>query len=117
MQTKGAVSVREMRRRGVIRALAVITLLGVTSGSVGVVHAQSVDKYPSRPITLIVPFSSGGQYDTVARMLAKPLGEKLGQPVIIDNVGGAGGTVGGAKAANAKPDGYTLLAYGGNFSI
>ena len=85
--------------------------------AIGASNVHAADQYPTKPITLIVPFSAGGQYDTVARLVAKPLGDKLGQPVIIDNVGGAGGTVGGAKAAFAAPDGYTLLAYGGNFAI
>ena len=75
------------------------------------------DDYPSKPIRFIVPFSAGGQLDYVARLVAKPMSQELGQSVIVENDGGAGGTVAGAKAAIAAPDGYTLLEYGENFPI
>jgi tripartite-type tricarboxylate transporter receptor subunit TctC len=68
-------------------------------------HAQA---FPSRPITLVVPFPAGGPSDALARAVAQPMGQKLGQPVVIENVGGAGGTIGLAKVAKAAPDGYTL---------
>src|SRR5882724_5399877 len=67
-------------------------------------------EYPDKPITLIVPFSAGGPTDKVARDFGEALRKHLGgQTVIIDNLGGAGGTLGAAKAAKATPDGYTLL--------
>lgn len=75
---------------------------------VGMAHAQT-DPYPTRPITLVVPFPPGGFADVTARPLAIPLGRELGQSVVIENRGGAGGAVGNAYAARAKPDGYTLL--------
>jgi len=65
--------------------------------------------YPNRPITLIVNFPPGGSTDAMARILRQPLSQALGQPIIIDNRGGAGGTTGAVAAAAAKPDGYTLL--------
>ena len=65
--------------------------------------------YPSRPITLIVPYAAGGSVDAVARILTPKLGERLGQSVVIENVAGAGGIVGTQRAARAAPDGYTLL--------
>ena len=71
-----------------------------------VVFAQD---YPSRPITLIVPFPPGGVADNVARPVAQALGKQLGQTVIIENKQGAGGGIGMAFVAKAKPDGYTLL--------
>jgi len=71
----------------------------------GTVGAQ----YPSKPIRLIVPFPPGGSNDIVARMLATQLGEKLGQPLVIENKGGAGGVVGTEVAAKSPPDGYTVL--------
>ncbi|MET0540120.1 MAG: tripartite tricarboxylate transporter substrate binding protein [Variovorax sp.] len=67
------------------------------------------DTWPSRPITLIVPYAADGNVDVVARWIAPELGRRLGQPVVIDNVTGAGGVIGTEKAIRAKPDGYTLL--------
>ena len=64
--------------------------------------------YPARPITMIVPFPAGGPTDTVARIMAEPMRVWLGQPVIVENVTGAGGTLGAGKVARAAPDGYTL---------
>ena len=84
-----------------------ITLLG---GAVVVspimAHAQT---YPSRPIPIVVPAPAGGPGDTLARLLAEPMRASLGQPVIIENVGGANGTIGTARVARAAPDGYTLI--------
>jgi len=66
--------------------------------------------YPARPITVVVPFPAGGPSDVVARIVAEQMGKALGQTMVIENVGGAGGTIGGARVAAAAPDGYTLLA-------
>jgi tripartite-type tricarboxylate transporter receptor subunit TctC len=74
-----------------------------------VVPARAQD-YPSRSITVIVPFPAGGASDVVARIVGNQMSKILGQPIIIENVGGAGGTIGSARAAAAAPDGYTLLA-------
>src|SRR6516162_6629855 len=71
--------------------------------------ASAEDSYPSRPITIVVPFPPGGGGDVQGRLLAQKLGEKLGQTVIVDNKPGAGTAIGAAFVANAKPDGYTLL--------
>jgi tripartite-type tricarboxylate transporter receptor subunit TctC len=65
--------------------------------------------YPEKPIKLIVTFAPGGASDIVARTIAEPLGQKLGQPVVVDNRPGAGGSVGGLATAQAAPDGYTLM--------
>jgi tripartite-type tricarboxylate transporter receptor subunit TctC len=78
--------------------------------------AALADDYPNRPITWVVPFSPGGITDSGARTVAKVLGERLGQPVVIENKPGAGGIVGAEYVANAKPDGYTFL-YASNGAI
>jgi tripartite-type tricarboxylate transporter receptor subunit TctC len=69
-------------------------------------HAQS---YPSRPITMIVPLAPGGSTDVIGRVMAEAMRSSLGQPVIVDNTAGAGGTIGVGRAARAAPDGYTFL--------
>ena len=68
-------------------------------------------EYPDKPITIVVPFAAGGPTDKVARDLSEALRKQLGQTVIIENVGGAGGTLGAAKVAKASPDGYTVLLH------
>src|SRR5262249_8016672 len=87
-----------------------ITLLGGAAATAAAAPlAATAQDYPSRPVTLIVNFPPGGSTDTMARILREPLSQALGQNIIIDNRGGAGGTTGAATVANAKPDGYTLL--------
>ncbi|HEX5231675.1 MAG TPA: tripartite tricarboxylate transporter substrate-binding protein, partial [Bradyrhizobium sp.] len=66
------------------------------------------ETFPSRTITLIVPFPPGGSTDVAARIMADKMGTSLGQPVIVENVGGAGGSIGVARLAHAAPDGYTI---------
>ena len=73
--------------------------------------AASAQSYPDRTITMVVPFAAGGPTDTVARLIAEPMTAALGQQVIVENVGGAGGTLGAARVAKADPDGYTLLLH------
>lgn len=65
--------------------------------------------YPSRAVTIVVPFAAGGPTDTVTRLIAQGMTKSFGQTIIVENVGGAGGTIGVEKVAHAKPDGYTLL--------
>lgn len=71
----------------------------------------SAEEYPSKVITLVVPFAAGGPSDTVARLTAQSMGTILKTQIIVENVGGAGGTLGAARVAQAKPDGYTLLVH------
>jgi tripartite-type tricarboxylate transporter receptor subunit TctC len=74
-----------------------------------VLASAMADDYPARPIRLIVPFAPGGAVDPVARLIADPLGARLGKPVVIYDHGGAGGSIGMDEVAKAPPDGYTLL--------
>jgi tripartite-type tricarboxylate transporter receptor subunit TctC len=71
--------------------------------------AAAASDYPNRPIKLVVPYPPGGTSEVLARSLARRLGEALGEPVVLENVGGAGSTIGTAQVARAAPDGYTLL--------
>ena len=72
------------------------------------VAAAQAQNYPSRPITLVVPFPPGGSTDAIARIMAERMKQSLGQPVIIENVGGAGGSIAVGRVARADPDGYTI---------
>ncbi|MBB3937078.1 Bug family tripartite tricarboxylate transporter substrate binding protein [Aureimonas phyllosphaerae] len=84
-------------------ALAATSLLSAPAA-----FAQS-DDYPSRPVKLIVPYAAGGGTDAIARLVANGVGEKLGQSMVVENNGSAGGNVASQQAANADPDGYTVL--------
>jgi tripartite-type tricarboxylate transporter receptor subunit TctC len=86
-----------------MRKLAVAILLALAAGVAG---AQAT--YPSRPVTLIVPFPPGGSTDTAARIIGERMRGPLGQTVVIENVGGAGGSIGVGRVARAAPDGYTI---------
>jgi tripartite-type tricarboxylate transporter receptor subunit TctC len=89
-----------------MRFLIVAAALAVVAAGVPDADAQT---YPSRPITLIAPFPAGGPLDSIARVIAEPMREALGQPVVIENVPGAGGNLGVGRAARAEPDGYTIV--------
>ena len=91
-----------------LNAIIGATALAAASFFSAVAGAQS---YPDRTITMVVPFSAGGPTDTVARLVAEAMSNDLGQQVIVENVGGAGGTLGAARVANAEADGYTLLLH------
>jgi tripartite-type tricarboxylate transporter receptor subunit TctC len=92
-----------MRRREFILAL------GTATAALAAPHRAAAQDYPNRAVTLVVNFPPGGSTDAMARILREPLSQALGQSIVIDNRGGAGGTTGAAAVANAKPDGYTLL--------
>ena len=83
--------------------------LGASLAASSAVSPAWADDFPAHPITLIVPFAAGGSMDVLARLIAGEAARTLGQPVIIDNRGGAAGLIGAASVARAEPDGYTLL--------
>src|SRR2546422_10884048 len=82
-----------------------LVAVAVLAGSIPVASGQT---FPSHPVTLIVPFAAGGPVDTIARILSVPMGKTLGQPVLVESVVGAAGTLGVGRVARAAPDGYTL---------
>jgi tripartite-type tricarboxylate transporter receptor subunit TctC len=84
-------------------------LLGAIGVLLALASPVAADEYPNRPVRLIIPFPPGGSNDVVGRMVATQLGERLGKQIIVDNRGGAGGTIGTEAASRAAPDGYTLL--------
>jgi tripartite-type tricarboxylate transporter receptor subunit TctC len=90
-----------------VRAFAA-TMVAALVVAIGGASAQD---YPSRPVTLLVAFPPGGADDATARILQDPLQRALGQPVVVENIGGAGGMIAAAKAARADPDGYTILLH------
>jgi tripartite-type tricarboxylate transporter receptor subunit TctC len=73
--------------------------------------SASAQQYPNHPITMIVPFPPGGATDAIARIIQDPLQKALGQPIVVENIGGAGGMIAADKAAHATPDGYTILIH------
>ncbi|MQP64111.1 tripartite tricarboxylate transporter substrate binding protein BugD [Niveispirillum sp. SYP-B3756] len=86
--------------------------LAVTAFALALGSAPALaENFPSRPVTMVVPFSAGGPTDTVARLVAQSMSQTLGQQVIVENVGGAGGTIGAGRVAKADPDGYTILLH------
>lgn len=91
------------RRNLLVSALASL-LLGAA-----VAPAQAQSEWPARPIRMVVPFPAGSSPDTLARLVAQPLGKALGQAIVVDNKPGAGGNIGTGTVAHAQPDGYTIL--------
>jgi len=85
-----------------------LTALTLTLGLGSTLQAQTTD-WPTRAVTMVVPFPPGGPTDLIARVLARQLSEQLGQTFVVDNKGGANGNIGGQAVASAKPDGYTVL--------
>ncbi len=98
------------RTATVLGAAAVATMAGLLPLSSALAQAWPAGK----PVTLVVGYPAGGSVDLVARTIAEPLSKRLGTPVVVENIGGAGGTIGAQKVVNAAPDGYTLLLGSGS---
>jgi tripartite-type tricarboxylate transporter receptor subunit TctC len=92
--------------RILVAGAASVLMLGIAT-----FDAAAQKAYPERPVTILVPAAAGGPSDTVARLIGESMSKTLGQQIVIENMGGAGGSLGGAKVAKAEPDGYTLLLY------
>jgi tripartite-type tricarboxylate transporter receptor subunit TctC len=88
-----------------------LTRRGLMAGAAASLAAPAIaqSSFPNRPITMVVPFAAGGSTDVVARIIAQQMSESLGQQIVVENVGGAGGNVGAARVAKGEPDGYQIL--------
>src|SRR5690606_13486454 len=86
-----------------------LALLAATAAASLAPQAYAQDKYPSRALTWVVPFSAGGPTDAMARNIANKVSEQLGESIVIENAPGAGGTIGATKVSRTDPDGYTFL--------
>ena len=91
-----------------IQRRRLLQLAGGAAATPALSRFAAADTYPSRPITIVCPFAAGGATDVLARVMADPMGKALGQTVVIENLTGAAGAIGVAKAVRATPDGYTL---------
>lgn len=85
------------------------TIIATLAGLLALTGAASAQNFPDHPMTMIIPFAAGGPTDVLGRVMAQKMGEILGQTVIVENVGGAGGMTGSRRGADAKPDGYTFV--------
>ncbi|HEY2229796.1 MAG TPA: tripartite tricarboxylate transporter substrate-binding protein [Xanthobacteraceae bacterium] len=106
-----------MRKLGVATVCAAALCAGALCAGASAAADATAQTYPARPITMIVPFAAGGPNDSIGRIVAERMRVPLGQPVIIENVVGANGTIGVGRAARAAPDGYTLSIGGFNSHV
>src|ERR687890_926343 len=86
-----------------------IVLFTAAAMAFAALGAQAQSNYPTRPITMVVPFAAGGPTDVIARIVGDHMSRTLGQQVVVENVAGAGGTAGITRAAQSQPDGYTIM--------
>jgi tripartite-type tricarboxylate transporter receptor subunit TctC len=108
----------EAAREGQMRRRAFLVLVGGTVASSLALRRAAAQAYPTRPVTLVIPFPPGGGNDALGRMVADKMSKSLGQQIVVDNRGGAGGTIATRAVARSAPDGYTiLLAYTGTLAI
>ncbi len=98
-------------RRPLLRFAFIATAIAITLPTI------VMAAYPERPVTIVVPFAPGGANDVVVRAIQQPLAEALGQPIVVENRGGAGGSLGTGHAARQKPDGYTILMAATGYAV
>ena len=91
--------------------MSTLTRRGLGVAAAALLAAPAAPRAQGRPVTMVVAYPAGGGSDFLARQVAPQLGRQLGQSIVIENVGGAGGTVGAGRVRNAQPDGYTLLLH------
>src|SRR5207248_5419525 len=103
------VTVTIFRRKAMKRVVPIVLLLLAT--------AAGAQPYPSKPIRIIVPFPAGGTTDIIARLVGQRMQESMGQPVLVENRAGAGGSIGADAVAKAAPDGYTILMHNVTFPM
>jgi tripartite-type tricarboxylate transporter receptor subunit TctC len=96
------------------KAVAWALVAGATLAAPAATASMAQEAYPTRPVTIVVPYAAGGLFDGIARAIAEPMRKSLGQPVVIENVGGAGGTIAVGRVARAAPDGYTIATGSGD---
>jgi tripartite-type tricarboxylate transporter receptor subunit TctC len=104
-------SKRQRSKQAAAIGIALAALIGSIMGSIGSAVAET---FPSRPITIVAPYPAGGLFDAIARVLAESMRGKLAQSVIVENVGGAGGSIAVGRVARAAPDGYTIAIGSGD---
>ena len=85
------------------------TIMAALAGALALTGTANAQNFPNRQVTMVIPFAAGGPTDVLGRVMAQRMGEVLGQTVIVENVGGAGGMTGSKRVADAAPDGYTIL--------
>jgi len=85
------------------------TVIAALAGLLALTEMAGAQNFPDRPVTMVIPFAAGGPQDTIGRIIGQRMGELLGQTVVIENVGGAGGMTGSKRVADAAPDGYTFV--------
>src|SRR5258705_1962096 len=88
---------------------AFVCIVAAATALIGASQFASAQQYPTRPITVIVPFAAGGPTDVLARILGQHMSQTLGQQIVVENLTGGGGSIGAARVAKAAPDGYTMV--------